>query len=90
MKLLLVTLLMSLSVPFAYQLVKTKVAALSGLPSLVLYVILCGVAGVIISVFMDDANLITGVVCALAIFLLSQGFYVTVLAKYLPGRGSVA
>lgn len=90
MKLLLVTLLISLGLPFVYQLVKMNIAILSGIPSLILYMILCGVSGVIISVFMDDANLITGVVCALAIFLLSQGFYVTVLAKYLPGRGSVA
>lgn len=89
MKLLLVTLLASIGLPFLFQVVKKNATFLGGVPALVLYVILCGIVGVVIAVALEGANLITAAVCGLAIFMLSQGFYATVLTRYLPGRGSV-
>lgn len=92
MELLLITLLISMGLPFLFQVAKVQLAKrntfLSGIPSLVLYMILCGVAALITTLAMGE-DLLTMVVCGLAIFLLSQGFYVAVLSKYLPGRGSV-
>ena len=88
MTLLLVVMLAAMGLPFLFQLLKRKVPFLAGLPSFVLYIILCGVVGFIISIA-NGKGWVTAATCGLGVFLLSQGFYSAVLVRFLPGRGSV-
>ncbi len=89
MKLLLITLLVAMGLPFGFQVIKRKLPSLGGVPSLFAYMILCGAGGVIEATFLADGDLIVAAVCGIGIFLISQGFYGSVLSKFLPGRSSI-